>query len=200
MVQIADEVTVDGAHGLGEEEIAKLYTILTNFITWQPLAPNSPQALAKILAPLCRLLRTDVLIAVRNLDSSLAQLAREWRQYLFPDADDEQFADAYAQTLAYALLLARLNGEENLTTMSAAEALDSGHGLLAQALRLLSQPQARREIAVPVELLERMIRAVDPTQLRQRGDPWLYFYEDFLGIYDNKLRNSYAASTTPLLL
>jgi hypothetical protein len=197
LVQLGDDVTVDGADGLDDEEVAKLHTVLTNFLTWQPLAPNSPQALAKILAPLCQLLRADVLVAVRNSDSSLAQLAREWRQYLFPDADDEQFADAYAQTLAYALLLARLNGEENLTTTTAADALDSGHGLLAQALRLLSQPQARREIAVPVELLERMIRAVDPAQLRQRGDPWLYFYEDFLGIYDKKLRNSYGVYYTP---
>ena len=159
---------------------------------------NSSLALAQTLAPLCRLLREDVSVALRNPNSSLASLACEWRQYLFPDADDDRFADAYAQTLTYALLLARLSGEQHLTTESAAAALDSGHGLLGQALRILSQPEARQEIAVPVELLERMIQAVDPARLQERGDPWLYFYEVFLSFYDSKLRNSYGVYFTPI--
>ena len=40
----------------------------------------------------------------------MAKLAAEWRATLFPDATDAQFADGYAQTFAYALLLARLEG------------------------------------------------------------------------------------------
>jgi hypothetical protein len=198
VVRFSGDVTTAGAEAFNDDQIAKLHTLLLDFLSWQPIPPNSSQALAKTLAPLCRLLREDVSVALHNLDSSLSQLAREWRQYLFPDADDAQFADAYAQTLTYALLLARLSGEQHLTTESAAAALDSGHGLLAQALRILSQPQARQEIAVPVELLERMIQAVDPARLQQRGDPWLYFYEDFLSIYDSKLRKSYGVYYTPV--
>ncbi len=198
LVRFSGDVTTDGARAFSDEEIARLHTLLIDFFSWQPIPPNSAQALADILAPLCRLLREDVFIAVQNHNSNLAQLAREWRQYLFPDADDAQFADAYAQTLTYALLLARLNGEEHLTTTTAADALDSGHGLLAQALRVLTQQQARDEIAIPVELLERLIRAVEPDRLRQRGDPWLYFYEDFLSSYDPKLRNSYGVYYTPV--
>jgi hypothetical protein len=198
VVRFSGDVTTAGADAFTDDQIAKLHTLLLDFLSWEPIPPNSSQALAKTLAPLCRLLREDVSVALRNLDSSLAQLAREWRQYLFPDADDDRFADAYAQTLTYALLLARLSGEQHLTTDSAAAALDSGHGLLGQALRVLSQPQARQEIAVPVELLERMIQAVDPARLQQRGDPWLYFYEDFLSIYDSRLRNSYGVYYTPV--
>ncbi|MCU0809382.1 MAG: hypothetical protein MUC53_16265 [Candidatus Contendobacter sp.] len=58
--------------------------MLRDFLFWQPTAPATPRALAETLAPLCRLLRAD--------------------------ADDAQFADAYAQTLTYALLLARWSG------------------------------------------------------------------------------------------
>jgi Type ISP C-terminal specificity domain len=196
-VKFSRDVTVHGKKAFVEAEISALSQLLLDFLSWQPIPPNSPEALARMLAPLCRFLREDVAAAVRNPDSALAQLGNEWRQYLFPDADDARFADAYAQTLTYALLLARLNGEQNLTTVTAAAALDSGHGLLANALRLLTQPEARNEIAVPVELLERIIRAVEPERLRQRGDPWLYFYEDFLGIYDPKLRNNYGVYYTP---
>jgi hypothetical protein len=69
--------------------------------------------------------------------------------------------------------------------------------LLAQTLRVLAQPEARGEIALAVDLLERVIGAVDPGQLAERGDPWLYFYEDFLAAYDPKLRRDQGAYYTP---
>jgi hypothetical protein len=198
VIRFSGDVTVDGVDAFDDEDIARLHTLLLDFLNWQPVAPTSPQALAKLLAPLCRLLREDVLKAASKPDTNLAQLAGEWRIYLFPDADDAQFADAYAQTLTYALLLARLNGESHLTTATAATALDSGHGLLAQTLRVLTQPEARSEITTAVDLLERMIAAVDPAQLQQRGDPWLYFYEDFLTFYDPELRKKRGVYYTPM--
>ena len=48
--------------------------------------------------------------ALKAPNSPLAQLAGDWRQLLFPDATDAQFADAYAQTVAFALLLGRSEG------------------------------------------------------------------------------------------
>jgi len=35
-------------------------------------------------------------------------LAADWRELLFPDADEDQFADGYAQTVTFARLLARV--------------------------------------------------------------------------------------------
>lgn len=192
------DIISDGGSAVSEDDVVTLHTLLIDFLNWEPIAPNSPKVLAEILAPICRLLRQDVLDAITDPDSNLAQLAQEWRAYLFPDADDARFADAYAQTLTYALLLARLSGETDLTTEKAAAALDSGHGLLAQTLRVLSQPEARAEIATAVDLLERIIRPVDPAKLQKRGDPWLYFYEDFLSIYDPKLRKDYGVYYTPV--
>lgn len=197
IVRFSSDITADGADAISDVEAEKLHQLLIAFFNWQPIVPRSAPQLAEMLAPLCRLAREDVLRAISNDQSNLAQLAREWRNYLFPDADNAKFADAYAQTLTYALLLARLNGEAQLTTDSAARALDSGHGLLAQTLRVLAQPGAREEIAVAVDLLERVIAAVDPSKLTERGDPWLYFYEDFLAAYDPKLRKDQGAYYTP---
>ncbi len=154
-----------------------------------------------MLAPLCRLLRSDVLIALQNRDSNLSLLAADWRQYLFPDADDFQFADAYAQTLTYALLLARLSGKgEGLSIPQAVTAIRTGHRLLADALGILADPKAREEIETPVEVLERVIGAVDPAALikKAKGDPWLYFYEDFLAAYDPKMRKDRGVYYTPV--
>lgn len=198
VVRFSGDVTTEGARAFDDEEAAALHALLLDFLNWQPIAPNSPRALAQTLAPLCRLLRSDVLAALSKPDSSLTQLAGEWRAYLFPESDDAQFADAYAQTLTYALLLARLNGEGQLTAETAARSLDSGHGLLAQALRVLAQPAARDEIKTSIALLERVVAAVDPAQIQRRGDPWLYFYEDFLAEYDPELRRKRGVYYTPM--
>ena len=192
-----DDVIERGAAALTDALISQLFELLTDFLTWQPIVPKGPKALAAMLAPLCRLLREDVAIAVANDKSALKRLSSEIREYLFPLSSDKDFADIYAQTLTYALLLARLNGETHLTATSAAAKLDSGHGLLAETLRILTQSRARAEIETPVALLERVIEAVDPVQLGKRGDPWLYFYEDFLEAYDPKRRKEYGVYYTP---
>jgi Type ISP C-terminal specificity domain len=192
-----DDVIERGAAALTDALVNQLFELLTDFLTWQPIVPKGPKALAAMLAPLCRLLREDVAIAVADEKSALKRLSAEIREYLFPLSSDEDFADIYAQTLTYALLLARLNGETHLTATSAAAKLDSGHGLLAETLRILTQSRARAEIETPVALLERVIEAVDPVQLGKRGDPWLYFYEDFLEAYDPKRRKEYGVYYTP---
>ncbi|MGA3145554.1 MAG: type ISP restriction/modification enzyme [Verrucomicrobiota bacterium] len=197
IVRFSGDITAKGADAISDVEAEILHELLIAFFNWQPIVPTRAPQLAEMLAPLCRLAREDVLRAVSNEQSHLAQLAGEWRNYLFPDADNARFADAYAQTLTYALLLARFNGEARLTTDSAARSLDSGHGLLAQTLRVLAQSEARNEIALAVDLLERVIAAVDPGRLTERGDPWLYFYEDFLAAYDPKLRKDQGAYYTP---
>jgi hypothetical protein len=192
-----DDVIERGAAALNDTLANQLFELLTDFLTWQPIVPKGPKALAAMLAPLCRLLREEVAVAVADEKSALKRLSAEIREYLFPLSSDEDFADIYAQTLTYALLLARLNGETHLTATSAAAKLDSGHGLLAETLRILTQSRARAEIETPVALLERVIEAVDPVQLGKRGDPWLYFYEDFLEAYDPKRRKEYGVYYTP---
>ena len=197
MVVRIENLIEEGSAALNDDLVGGLYGLLTDFLTWQYVAPSGPKALADTLAPICRLLRDDVAAAVSHPGSALKRLSAEMRDYLFPHASDQDFADIYAQTLTYALLLARLNGETQLTTASAAAALDSGHGLLAETLRVLTQARAREEIDVPVSILERVIGAVDPARLGRRGDPWLYFYEDFLSAYDPKRRREYGVYYTP---
>ena len=125
-------------------------------------------------------------------------LANEWRRLLFPETDDAQFADAYAQTLTYALLLARFEGADSLKPDIATGALRAEHGLLAEALSLMEVQSVRDRLLMPVELLERAIGAIDSIQLEQHADHWLYFYEDFLGAYDPKLRNNRGVYFTPV--
>ncbi|MDQ5910440.1 MAG: methyltransferase, partial [Pseudomonadota bacterium] len=159
LVRLSGDVTTEGVKAVTEADAAAVFALLRDFLFWQPTAPATPRALAETLAPLCRLLRTEVLAAVQNPASGLAALAVDWRHYLFPDADDAQFADAYAQTLTYALLLARWSGAVELSTTQATKTLRPQHGLLAEALKILADEQARLEIETPVQVLERVIGA-----------------------------------------
>jgi hypothetical protein len=196
---LANRLMQDGANAITPQSAEQLESMLLNFMSWNPIVPTSPKALAEVLAPLCHLVRQDVLAALLRPESALEQLAKDWRMFLFPDADDPQFADAYAQTVTYALLLARFTGSVELGTDAAARTLSRGHLLLSQALKILTDDQARREIEVGVSLLERAIAAVDLKALTSRNpDPWLYFYEDFLAAYDPKLRKDRGVYYTPV--
>ncbi len=211
-VRIADDVSEGGAHALIAESLASLDRLLIDFLNWEPIAPGSASGIAAFLAPLTRVLRDEVRSALSKQEGSLMELADEWRGLLFPESGDEQFADAYAQTLTYAMLLARFEGAESLGPAHASEALRHEHGLLSQAIQLLEVPPVRDELRMPIELMERAIAAIDPEALRRRQgqqlglapqyeadiDPWLYFYEDFLASYDSKLRNNRGVYFTPL--
>jgi hypothetical protein len=92
-----------------------------------------------------------------------------------------------------------MEGLADVRTSGAVSVLDSGHGLLAQALRILTDPAAEEEIGLGIDLLERVIGGVNTAALRRGGrDPWLYFYEDFLAAYDPKLRNDRGVYYTPV--
>lgn len=198
VIRATGDVRSAGDAAFGNAEAVALEALLRDFLGWKPIVPSTPRALAAVLAPLTRLLREAVLVSLERDDSALSQLAGEWRTVLFADADDAQFADAYAQTVTYALLLARVEGETDLHA-HAADRLDERHGLLAQVLRVLAQKDARDEVDAQVSLLERAIAAVDPVKLEKRagGDLWLYFYEDFLAAYDAQLRRQSGVYYTP---
>ena len=197
-VRISDDIRLGGAALFQQDMLAQFDRLLRIFLTWEPIVPGTAQGLAEFLAPLTRILRDEVRAELGRPDSPLRTLATEWGRLLFPGADDDQFADAYAQTLTYALLLARLEGAENLRPAMAVDALRDEHALLAEALSLLEVPSVREKLLMPVELLERAIAAVDSIQFEEHGDHWLYFYENFLGAYDPKLRKDRGVYFTPV--
>lgn len=203
-VRLSGDVATDGRKAAAPQDAHALERLLRDFLSWQPIIPTDRKGkidlkgLAALLAPLCRMLRDDVTDALKDPQSPLVQLAKDWRQLLFPDASDEQFADAYAQTVVFALLLGRSEGADPLTLGGAEAALAAQHNLLSRALQVLTDPGARVEMAASLDLLLRVIAAVPPSALTGPEDPWLYFYEDFLATYDPKLRKDAGVYYTPI--
>lgn len=98
--QQGDVVSLQGKLESAGQKLAApttLLPLLSDFLTWEPIPPKNAKALAEVSARLCRLLRDEVVELINKGDESLAALAKDWRQLLFPHASDEQFADGYAQ-------------------------------------------------------------------------------------------------------
>ena len=204
VVRLSGDVAAQGKKAVASQDAHALESLLRDFLMWQPFIPTDRKGridlrrFAALLAPLCRMLRDDVTDALKRPDSPLVQLAQDWRQLLFPDAPDERFADAYAQTVLFALLLGRSEGADPLTLESAENALAAQHNLLSRALQVLTDPHARADIAASLDLLLRVVAVVPPATLTSPEDPWLYFYEDFLAVYDARLRKDAGAYYTPV--
>jgi N-6 DNA methylase len=204
LVRLSGNVATDGMEAAEPQDAQALERLLRDFLSWKPSIPVDRRGkidlhgFAQLLAPLCRMLRDDVIDGLKDPDSPIVQLAKDWRQLLFPDADDEQFADAYAQTVTFALLLGRIEGADPLTLDSAEAALAAQHSLLSRALQVLTDPSARIEMAASLDLLWRVIAVVPPAALTGPEDPWLYFYEDFLAAYDAQLRKDAGVYYTPV--
>ena len=204
VVRLTGDVASEGKKAVEPQDALALENLLRDFLMWKPLIPTDRAGridlprFAALLAPLCRMLRDDVTDALKHPHSPLVQLAQDWRQLLFPDAPDEQFADAYAQTVLFALLLGRSEGADPLTLKNAENALSAQHNLLSRALQVLTDPNAHADIAAPLDLLLRVVSVVPPAALTSPDDPWLYFYEDFLAVYDPRLRKDAGAYYTPV--
>jgi hypothetical protein len=189
---------------------AAFITLMQDFLGWAPAAITSVGALVRTIAPLTRVLRGEVLDQVAEEKAAIAGgqderlqpflgLAKDWRALLFPSASDETFADGYAQTVTFGLLLAR-TADINLQGQGLHEVgarLGAEHSLIGRALQLLTDDVARA-FQVTLDLLVRVVGAVDWSRVRKgRRDTYLYLYEEFLEVYDSDLRKQSGSYYTP---
>ncbi len=178
----------------------EILNLFEQFLFWEPIPPRNAKELAHISARLCRVLRDEVLEQLTLGAEEFTELAVDWRRLLFPDASDERFADGYAQAVTFGLLMARAQGIElasGLDTVSSELAPVSS--LIGSALLILTEnPESREALKTSLGTLVRVLDAVDwPTISKGNPEAWLYFYEDFLGVYDNQLRKQTGSYYTP---
>ena len=174
--------------------------LFESFLRWQPVPPRSAKELAHTTARLCRLLRDEVTEQLALKSEALTSLAEDWRKLLFPEATDARFADGYAQAVTFGLLMARAKKIVLSTGLQkVATDLAKTSSLIGAALRLLTDNAANQEtLKTALGTLIRVLDAVDWDKI-SKGNPdaWLYFYEDFLEVYDNDLRKLTGSYYTP---
>ncbi|MFF5968945.1 type ISP restriction/modification enzyme [Streptomyces collinus] len=213
-VQIGEEVVLTGAlksagGRLAAVDLAAFDALAQAVLCWDPPKIRRVSVLVQHIAPLCRLLREAVREQLRAeagahradsaADRPFTGLRSDWRRYLFPTADDATFADGYAQTVTFALLLAHTE-QIPVTGTSFHEIgrrLNAGHALMGKALQLLTD-NVNERFEVTLNLLARTVAAVDWETIRQGNrDAYLHLYESFLSVYDDNLRQRSGSYYTP---
>ncbi|MBL3678905.1 hypothetical protein D3230_06295 [Leucobacter chromiireducens subsp. solipictus] len=196
--------------GANLEATPQLEAIFRAFLNWTAAPITSVRSLVRAIAPLTRLLRGEVLdqlAAERKRISSgeledeqpFIGLARDWRRLLFPQAEDETFADGYAQAVTFALLLARTSNIEisGRSLHEVGRELGLQHSLMGRALQLLTDDVAT-DFKVSLDLLVTVVGAVRWDRIRSsKRDVYLYLYEEFLAEYDDELRQDSGTYYTP---
>ena len=180
----------------------------------QPPSARDAPHLAEMLAHSARLVRGIVrdrlaeLHAEGNPDHPLLQVRGIFRDTLYahPEAGgysaadfNDLFSAAFAQTLAFGLLLVREAGHR--ADESAWEHMPPEHPLMRTALRVLSQPEVVDELGIGFEVMSDTVDSFAPEILAQKpggSDPILYFYEYFLKTFDPDERRRLGVYYTPL--
>ncbi|PZS28118.1 MAG: DNA methyltransferase [Pseudonocardiales bacterium] len=193
--------------------------MLVTFLGRAPSPIRNVDALVRAVAPACRLLRDEVadqlarervsVTAGSNLIKQLfSGLAADWRQLLFPTADDGEFADGYAQTVTFGLLYARSRGIafEERGYHEIGDLIATGNTLMGRALQVLTDQfggssEQVGPFKVTLDTLLRVVGAVDWERVRAgRRDTYLYLYEHFLAEYDPVKRQESGVYFTPVEL
>jgi hypothetical protein len=197
IVELDGDIETAGAKLAAPDELLSRFD---NFLRWEPISPKFASELANISARLCRLLRDEVTEQLAEKSPALTALAADWRKLLFPEANDAQFADGYAQAVTFGLLMARSSDIRLADGLDqVAKQLGKTNSLIGAALRLLTD-EAGSDATLKTSLgtLVRVLDAVNWQAISKgKPDAWLYFYEDFLAVYDNKLRKLTGSYYTP---
>lgn len=90
VVKLRGEIESDGGD---VEAPPSLMPLITAFLTWKPIPPRNARQLAEVAARLSRFLRDEVIEQIERESEKLIELRDDWRGLLFPEANDEQFAD-----------------------------------------------------------------------------------------------------------
>lgn len=197
-----------------DEAIFKCERLITSFLSWEPAPIETAHALVEGMGQLAALLREEVLLqlkeqrkaqnrrGVRLNDLYLLGLKKDWQSVLYPRATDEEFADGFAQTVVFALILAVSEGLEvsSDSLNQASRNLQTHHGLLGSALGLLTEHITESSpLYRTLTTITRMFSVVDWGKIsRGREDVYLHLYEHFLSVYDPELRKKTGSYYTPV--
>ena len=205
------------------DKVAELQTLLTAFFSTKPLGIGTTKTLAAQLAIRCYDLREflDKILTTQkksNEDTPLVNLFDAFQGYVDSNLTEEDFADAFAQTLVYSMLLAKLNHPNtNISLYTIQEFIPPNFNLIRHLAKFLTElnDDIYQRINHRIEEILGIINHADIGEItkelsgvkklkvddtfdpRIATDPFIYFYEHFLQEYDSQKRKDRGVYYTP---
>ncbi len=201
--KLQDTIKLDGS------QFEALENLLRDFIAQRPQTITSPRVLAEMMAGKAVLIK-DVLRKALEADAEqqtpLAGQYQAFSEHLIHDITPEDFADLYAETIAYGMFAARLHDTttDNFSRQEALDLLPKSNPFLRSLFGYIAGPDLDERIRWIIDDLADVFQAANVHKLMQgfgkltgQSDPFLHFYETFLAAYNPAKRKARGVWYTP---
>jgi hypothetical protein len=206
----------DGRFVPNADGLAKASQMLRAYLERDPVRITNAAELARRLALHTKLIREGIVSAFQTGNAS--ELLTGWRtvftETLLPELADDarvpEFADMFAQTLAYGLFSARAlsSASARFTLAEAAKLIPRTNPFLRDFFDHITGPRLDDEtFAGYVQDIATLLECADMAAILEdfgrgigagrRRDPVVHFYETFLAAYDPRLRELRGVYYTP---
>ena len=187
----------------GTENLERL---LERFLDAGQVEIASPEVLARYLARRTRELQTQIATTLADEDSEIFGMFSAFKELLISTLTPDDFADMYAQTLAYGLFAARctLSNATHFSRHTATAALPRSNPFLVRLFYHVASPTLETNITYILDDIAKLLQNVQTEMLRTAfaarnhlEDPAIHFYETFLAEYDSQRRVDRGVYYTP---
>jgi hypothetical protein len=196
-------------------KVGRILNIFNEFFISTPKKITLPENLADLLAKRASLLRDSLLLELESKKTSqfmdvllghngLLDLVRET---LIQDLTKEEFIDAYTQTITYGLFLAKLNcGDAVLSQKNVTSYISASMGIIQELFETIKIRSIPSSVGWVIEEILNVLNNTDVDEIRnglsfsktyENKDPYVYFYENFLKVYDPEERIDRGVFYTP---
>lgn len=197
------------------ENFGALKNRLRDFAATTPLSITSSKKLAEMMAGKAAIIKNIMARALiadiksRDEGGSSTDLIGQYeafRSNLIHDIKIEDFADVYAETIAYGLFAARLHDEtpDVFTRAEALELLPKSNPFLRELFIYIAGPNLDERLRRVIDELCNVFCATDMAKVlanfgkvTAKQDPFLHFYEVFLAEYNPTKRKARGVWYTP---
>ena len=186
-----------------------LANLLYDFIAQRPQSITSPRELAERMAGKAQLIKDVFRNALKNRGNKNSELVNQYEAFkenLIYGITEDDFADIYAETIAYGMFAARLH-DTTFNTFSRRKALDllpKSNPFLRSLFTYIAGYDLDDRIAWIIDDLSCVFSACDVEKLMAgfgkltgQSDPFLHFYETFLAAYNPEKRTVRGVWYTP---
>jgi hypothetical protein len=191
------------------EKVPEFLNLLEQFFAFSLPKSYSAKTLAIELAKRTRFLKDQVIAEELKEETEkgtghILGFYEAFQKHLISGLTKEDFADLYAQTIAYGLFAARTRSENGFSRKLAFDFIPPTIGILRDVFRFISMGDLPRRMEWIVDDISQVLAVADVKQILHKyfhegkgKDPIIHFYETFLAEYDPEERERRGVYYTP---
>ncbi len=199
---------------LKEENIEATVKLFEKFFLSEPLKIGDTKELAVHLAERGKIVKEFIIdILKESSDDSFSQkiigLYKAFKDTLVEDLTEEEFADAYAQTVIYGFFLAFLQSNKRISIDDASRLVPNSFKVIKEFFNVINDYSIPFHVKWIFQEVVNLINNIDLAGIYESisfkkrhaikdKDPYLYFYETFLGAFDPKKKKAKGVYYTPI--